>query len=421
MKRFSIILMGVVGLALAAVGGWWYGQRGDSAEREAAPMMMDQPQGGKDEPLYWVAPMDPAYRRDRPGKSPMGMDLVPVYADADVKGGVAIEAGLRAGLGIRTAAAEYGPLQPLVDALARVEIDESRLVHVHTRVSGWVRHLQISASGERVERGQLLFGLYSPELVSAQEEYLLARQQDDAWLVQAASERLAALGLDKAGFTTLQRDGEVLEEIPVTAHQAGYVMRLLAREGKFVSPDDDVLSIAALDQVWLIADVLQRQAPLIEVGQTAEVSVDALPGGSAQAVVDYIYPELDPQTLTARVRMRMENPGERLQPGMYARVRIQAPPLPPSVHVPRAALIRDGQQERLILLNADDRFVVREVSSGREVGDRVQILAGLDAGENIVVSGQFLLDSEAALGAETQRLQAADEDASGASHHHHHH
>lgn len=408
----------VIVALIAAVGGWWLGRfQSNESDNQLAER----------KPLYWVAPMDSSFRRDEPGLSPMGMALVPVYeeqASAAQPGLVRIAPGVAANLGLITATAEWGELQPEVEAVARVAVDESRLIHVHTRVSGWVKGLRVRATGDRVAHGQLLFGLYAPELVAAQEEFLLARRMGDGPLQSAARQRLSALGLSQAVIDQVAERGAVMQEIPVYAHASGYLMHLMVREGKFVTPDSDVMSIAAADHVWLIADVLQSQAALIQTGQQVVVALSGQPELPQQAEVDYVYPELDPRSLTARVRMLLTNTDERLRPGMYANVRIQTRPLPASVHIPRSALIDDGRSQRVIV-REDGGFRARTVNAGLQVGQRICILNGLQAGESVVVNGQFLIDSEAAFAAESQRLSGADDaeneqQSSGQSTHHPH-
>ncbi len=283
----------------------------------------ESPASDEPEILYWVAPMDPNYRRDEPGKSPMGMDLVPVYAEGQSEpGGVSIDPTVAASLGVRTAPAERGPLARTIDTVGYVAYDEETIQHVHTRVDGWIESLAVNATGDPVRAGQRLFELYSPTLVNAQQEYLAARAGGNAPLRTASRERLAALGMDPAAIDRLDRERTVLQRVPYTAARDGIIAHLGVREGIFVTPETEVLSVANLDAVWVIAEVLERQADWVEAGLTASVRLEHRPDESLDAVVDYVYPELDPVSRTLRVRLRLDNADGTLRPNMYARVRL---------------------------------------------------------------------------------------------------
>ena len=362
--------------------------------------------GGR-EILYWVAPMDPSYRRDAPGKSPMGMDLVPVYADeagAGDPGVVWISPTVLNSLGVRTAPAERGALSRRVETVGYVAYDEDTLQHIHTRVDGWIEKLAITASGDPIEKDQLLFELYSPTLVNAQEEYLAAKNTGNGTLLAASRERLLALGVTAGEIARLDRERQVRRLVSVFASRAGYAAQLGIREGIYVTPATEIMSIAALDQVWVLAEVFERQASWIRIGQQAEVELDYLPGQGWQGTVDYIYPELDPTTRTLKVRLRFDNSARILRPNMFARITIFGSGTEPVVHVPREALIRGGTVDRVVLALGDGRFRSQPVNIGIESGDRVEIRAGLSEGDQVVTSGQFLIDSESSLQASFRRL-----------------
>lgn len=344
--------------------------------------------------LYWVAPMDPDFRRDGPGKSPMGMDLVPVYADAVGAGVTSIDPRVLNSMGVRTAPAERGSLPRLIETAAEVGWNEATLSHVHTRVDGWVGSLEIAAEGDPVRAGELLFELYSPTLVNAQKEYLAALASGNDALERASRDRLAALGMASDEIGRLGRDRTVRQRVRFTAQADGVVAMLGVREGMFVTPNTDMLSIAALDTVWVHAHVLERQAAWVEAGQPAVVVVDALPGARFETTVNYVYPELDPVSRTLKVRLKLDNAERRLAPNMLARVSIEGRATGPIVNVPREAVIRGGRGNRVVVALGDGRFESRRVLVGLESGERVAIRRGLAEGESVVVSGQFLIDSE---------------------------
>lgn len=368
--------------------------------------------GSEEEPLYWVAPMDPSYRKDEPGKSPMGMDLVPVYPGEEPPGEaepgtVHISPAVVNNLGVKTRPAERGTLHKQVETVGYVQYDENKINHIHTRVEGWIERLHVRASGDPVTRGQPLFEIYSQPLVAAQQEFLAALRRGEGQLLAASRERLAALGMNSAQIERLEESGEVRRLMPVTAAADGFVADLKVREGMFVKPATEVMSIAALDTIWVIAEVFERQVAWLELGQSADVGFDYLPDRSWRGEVDYIYPELDPDTRTARVRIELPNPGVALKPNMFADVVIHAAEEPDTVHVPRQALIRGGRLDRVVLDTGDGRFQAVPVETGMESGDRVEILSGVEAGQSVVVSGQFLIDSEANLEAELLRAGAS--------------
>ena len=372
--------------------------------------------GGERDVLYWVAPMDSNYRRDEPGKSPMGMDLVPVYADEvdNQPGVVRIDPTIVNNLGVRTATAERGVLARLIETVGYVAYDEDTVQHVHTRVDGWIERLVTKATGDAVEEGQLLFELYSPTLVNAQEEFLTATRSGNQTLLKASRNRLNALGMSRPEITRLERERTVNQRVSVRAEFDGVIANLGVREGIFVTPATEVMSVAKLDRVWVIAEVFERQSAWVQPGQRAVVELEYLPGRTLEGTVDYIYPELDPTTRTLRVRLRFDNPGELLRPNMFARVRIEAEGFGRVVNVPREAVIRGESMNRVVVALGDGRFKAKPVRLGIESGDRIAIRSGLEAGETVVVSGQFLIDSESNIDSALKRMSGDAEDSSSA-------
>ena len=363
--------------------------------------------------IYWVAPMDPNYRRDKPGKSPMGMDLIPVYADqaAGSDDVVTISPSLENSLGVRTEPATVRPLWRRVEATGYVGFDETQISHIHLRTEGWIVRLAVSAEGERVTRGDLLFELYSPELVNAQKEFLQAHRRGDDRLMAGAAEKLRALGMIAPEIEALRDTGEVRENIKVVAPRSGVVAALMVREGMYVQPNTTAMSLAGLDSVWLQAEVFESQAEWVAQGQAAEAWLDYLPGSVFSGEVDYVYPVLDPQTRTLRVRLRFDNPGEKLKPNMYARVSIFGRLRPRALSIPREALIRGPERDRVVVAKGGGQFEVHEVLAGMESGEWVEIIAGISEGDQVVTSAQFLIDSEASLTGSVIRLGPVNSDA----------
>jgi Cu(I)/Ag(I) efflux system membrane fusion protein len=350
--------------------------------------------------------MDPNYRRDKPGKSPMGMDLVPVYADQGngERDAVSIDPVVVQNLGVRTARVERGKLWRLIQTVGYVSFDERKLSHVHLRTSGWIEKLYFKSDGERVKKGDVLFELYSRELVNAQEEYVQALGGGNEYLKSAARERLAALGISGEQIREVGESRRAVQRVRVLARQDGIVHALNAREGMYVEPKMEIMTLADLSSIWLLVDVFERQAEWVEVGQPAEVRLAYLPGRVWEGEVEFVYPTIDPKTRTLRARLRFDNSDGMLKPDMYADVRIYAGPKPDVLSIPREALIRTGHSERVIVALGDGRFSARPVVSGMESGDWVEIVSGLAEGDRVVVSGQFLIDSEASLRASFGRM-----------------
>jgi len=357
--------------------------------------------------LYWVAPMDPNYRRDKPGKSPMGMDLVPVYADkAAASGVITIDPAVVQNLGVRTAAVERGNLWRRIDTIGYVAFDERKLSHVHLRTEGWIEKLYVKSDGERVKEGDILFELYSREVVNAQEEYLQALGGSNDYLKKAGAERLESLGMSQQQIKEVARSRRAAHRLRIYASQNGIVHGLNVREGMFVRPVTEVLTLADLSSVWLLVDVFERQANWVAVEQTAEVELPSFPGQQWQGVVEFVYPTINKATRTLRARLRFDNPEEALKPDMYADVRIYAGPKVDVLTIPREALIKTGEvADRVIVALGDGKFSARNVKAGIESGDWVEIISGLEENDEIVISGQFLIDSEASLKASIKRME----------------
>ncbi len=361
--------------------------------------------------LYWVAPMDPNYKRDKPGQSPMGMDLIPVYADPDSNGNtVNIAPEVVQNLGVRISVAERTRLWRGIDTVGYVNYDESKVSHIHLRTEGWIEKLTVQSEGERVKKGDFLFDLYSPRLVNAQEELVTAIASGNKGLIRASKERLSSLGVSSSQIAQLQKDKKIRQRISIYAPQDGVVSTLPVREGMFVKPAMKVMSLGDLSSIWILAEVFERQSGWVSVGQPAEVRLSYQPGKVWEGVVEYIYPDLDPKTRTLKVRLRFDNPGELLKPNMYANIRIFGGPKEDVIVIPLEGLIRTGREERVIIDLGEGRFEARTVTAGIESGDYVEIIQGVDEGEKVVISGQFLIDSEASMRASLTRMSGEDKD-----------
>ena len=389
MKRYFLMFaLLVVGAGIGFAAAWVLKSTPGS---EATSAESDEP-----EILYWVAPMDPNYRRDKPGKSPMGMDLVPVYAGGEnlSEDEVQINPLVEQNMGIRTTNVKKGTLDRKVHAVGYVEYDENALHHIHTRVEGWIEKLSVKDTGNPVKEGQILFEIYSPELLNAQEEYLLAKSNKNQEMLDAAAGRLEALGLSSEQIQELSESETTSQRVRVFAKSDGVVGMLGIREGEHVTPATHTMSIAELDKVWIVAEILERQSSYVEIGQKVEFELEANPGRTYKGSVDYIYPELDPTTRSLQVRIMFETNNEVLRPNMFARVTIFVDGTEPVLHIPSEAVIRGGLTDRVVLAAESSIYRSVPVVLGMEVDAQVQILDGLKEGDSIVTSGQFLIDSE---------------------------
>ncbi len=400
-RPLGFVLLG--GLA-GAVATYWF------ASDTHALSSAEQASSDSKEPLYWVAPMDPNFKSDKPGKSPMGMDLIPVYDDGgsadDTAGTVRISPTVVNNLGVRTEPVIQGRLPNNITTVGYVAYDEDQMVHVHPRVDGWIETLFVKAEGEPVEQGKPLYTLYSPTLVNAQEELLLAMNRGNQKLVEAATERLAALNVPASLISRLRQSRDIQRTMTVYAPRSGVIENLNVREGMFIKPGDRVLSIAALDEVWLIGEVFESQLSAVEAGNRVQMTLDYMPGREWRGSVDYVYPEVNPKTRTARVRMRFDNEDGALMPGMFARLEVQGERGKRQFLVPRESVIRTGQSDRLVLALEEGAFKSVNVSVGR-VGEKyAEILDGLMPGDTVVTSAQFLIDSESSKSSDFRRMSA---------------
>lgn len=356
--------------------------------------------------LYYRHPHNPQIISNKPKTDEMGMDYVPIYDDG---GGSAVKVSpsVVQNLGIRTAIAKVDQLWRRIDTVGYVDHDETRLSHIHLRTDGWIEKLNVKAEGERVTKGSVLLEVYSPALVNAQEEYLQALRSSSESLTRASAERLMALGVTRHQINRLRQSKKVEQRIRIVAPQDGVVSMLKVREGMYVKPATDLMSLADLSSVWILAEVFESQADWVKTGQSAEVQLPYRPGKTWEGRVEYVYPSLDPKTRTLKVRLRFDNVGEVLKPNMYANVTIFGGAKKQVLVIPREAVIRTGHESRVILDQGDGTFKQRKVVLGIESGNQVEIQAGLREGERVVTSGQFLIDSEASLKASLARMGAA--------------
>ena len=362
---------------------------------------------------YWVAPMDAAYISDKPGKSPMGMDLVPVYESemgAAAAGTVTVDPVMVQNMGVRVASVERGPISRHIRTLGEVDVAESEISVVNLRFSGWVERIYADETGQEVKRGQGLFSIYSPELVAAQKEYLLAYNMGGtvSELTKSAAERLRLWDIPEAVLKKIVSRQNVDRNLVVTAPRDGYILQKNVVDGARVKAGKDLYRIGNLKKIWVTAEVYEFDAPWIKVGQAAAMELSFQRGKQYAGQVDYIYPTLNRKSRTLKVRLEFSNPGVELKPGMFATVRIQAQRKEEVLRIPTAAILHSGKRQLVFITSEIGKYQAREIVTGL-VGDGhlTEVISGLSQGDTVVTSGQFLLDSESQLQEAVQKLLAA--------------
>lgn len=360
--------------------------------------------GTERKPLYWYDPMAPQQHFDQPGKSPtMNMQLVPKYADDATgstgapPGTIAIDPRVVQNLGVRLAPVERGSFARAVDTVGVVAVDEHRIQAIQVRQPGWVEELDVRAVGDSVHRGQRLAGVYAPDLLATQQELLIARNSGDPQFIEAAGRRLALFGLSGSQIAHIEKTGQAERRVDYYAPFDGYVMDLGARQGAAVEPGNMLFQLADLQSVWINAEVPETQAAWIKIGDPAVADVPALPGQHFQGRIDYLYPELTSATRTLKVRVVVRNSDRHLRPGMFAAVHLRGTTQDQVLTVPTEAVIMTGTRSVVIVADDATHFRPALVRVGAEHRGRSEILEGLSVGQNVVASGQFLIDSEASL------------------------
>jgi len=421
MKKSSIAISAALAVLLGFTGYGLYSfglQRGKnmagsmpdqrrSAQAAAAQTGMVDPATGK-KILYWHDPMVPGQKFDKPGKSPfMDMQLVPVYADGDGdQGQVSVSPRVQQNLGIRTAEVTRGTIAARVEAAGSIAYNERDQAVVQARTTGYVERLYVRATLDRVSKGQVLADLYVPDWVAAQEEFLSVRRMqgsDLAALVDGARQRMRQAGMNDDQIRLIESSGKVHPRISLAAPIGGVLVELTAREGMTVMAGATLFRINGLSTVWANAEVPESQAALVRPGTAVQARSAALPGTLFQGNVQAILPEVNPGTRTLKARVELANPRGELVPGMFVSVALAAR-AEPGLMVPTEAIIQTGKRTIVMLADGSGKFRPVQVEIGGEAGGQTEIRRGLEAGQKVVTSGQFLLDSEASLKGTISRM-----------------
>ena len=389
-------------------------EQGEAAvkiEPTPGPASTSAATAGDREVLYWFDPMQPGTHFDRPGKSPfMDMELVPKYADEGAGNAVELSSAAMQAAGVATTKAERRPLMREIRAAGTIESDETRLARIAARVAGRLDRLDLEFTGQQVRRGAPIYSIYSPDLVTAQRELLLARQNLERAraagsasyiasaesLLGASRDRLRLWGIDEDQIASLERGGEVQTALVVHSPVSGTVLEKHAVLGQYVAAGQDLYVLADLSRVWLQARVYEHELPGVRRGQSAVATLAAMPGREFRGRVGFIDPIVDPATRTARVRVELPNPDGALKPGMFANAELEVD-LGPRLMVPRSALLDTGTRTLVYVEAGEGRFAGREVKVGERAGDAVEIVEGLAEGEGVVTAAAFLVDSQSQL------------------------
>nr|WP_033539302.1 MULTISPECIES: efflux RND transporter periplasmic adaptor subunit [Shewanella] len=366
--------------------------------------------------IKYVCPMHAHIVSDVPGTCPIcGMNLEKVEVGGNQQQiEIDVSGGMQQALALKVAKAERDTLWKFVQTVGQIGYDESQINHIHARVNGWIEKLAINAVGDKITKGQLLYEIYSPDLINAQDDYLLAlsslnssrdsgNYQD---LVRKAGLRLELLGMNKAQIKQLAKTKQTQYRVPFYAKADGIVKELSVRDGMYIQPAIEVMSVVDLSKVWVIADVFENEQSWLAIGQPTEVSVPAMGLKDIEGEIDYIYPELDPVTRSLRVRIVLPNNEVELRPNTLAKIEIYGGPNEDALVIPQEALIQTGKENRVIVKQDDGGFVARQVTVGMMSQGKAEILSGISQGEQVVISGQFLLDSEASLKGSLMRLSS---------------
>jgi len=413
-------------LAVGIAAGWGIASWRSSAQHSAAGVVAQAPAASapaERKVLYWYDPMVPTQKFDKPGKSPfMDMQLVPRYAEegqatADSGPALALSTQAQQALGLRLVTVETRTIGAVVEAVGTVQLNERDISIVQARTAGFVERVYARAPGDVIAAGAPLVDVLNPEWLGAQQEYLAVKAAGDAPLTQAARQRLLLLGMPAAMVERIERSGQPVALQTITAPAGGVISELMVRAGMTVAPGMTLARINGLGTVWLEAALPEVQAAAIQPGQAVEARFAALPGEVVKGRVAAILPEGNRESRTLRVRIELPNPGQRLKAGLFAQVSLRGPQRQALV-VPAEAVIRTGKRTLVYLSEQPGRFRPVEVEVGAQVDDRIVIRSGLSAGQQVVGSGQFLIDSEASLQGVLARapLAAASAAASAVDH-----
>jgi len=372
------------------------------------------PAVGERKILYWYDPMHPAYKSDKPGIAPdCGMTLVPKYENDDARipeGSIVIPPDKQVLAGVRTTKVERKPLSREIRTTAQIVEDETRIAHVHVKTAGYLEHVYVDYIGQLVKKGEPLFTIYSPDLVSTEEEYLIAKRGDATLanapfkevaqgaqsLLESTRQRLRLWDISEEQIRQLDESGKVTRDLTFYSPVTGFVTDRKAFPQTSVTPDTELYTVSDLSRVWALVDVYEYEVPFVHLGQRVTLSPSYSPGKTYTGAISYIYPTVDPQTRTVKARVQLSNPGFALKPQMFADAQLRVD-YGSQILVPQEAVLNSGTEQRVFVVHPGGVFEPRKVTIGAVIDGNVAVLTGLKPGETVVTSGNFLVDSESRL------------------------
>jgi len=405
----------------------------DSMGMDYIPVYADEDKPSSERKiLFYRNPMNPSVTSPVPAKDSMGMDYVPVYADnevSEVAGTVKIDPVVVQNIGVRTAIAKQESISRTIRAVGRVDFDEETMARLHPKVEGWIEEIRVDKTGQNVAKDDILLSIYSPKLVSTQQEYLLALNNLSALsksqfdeirqgaedLVKSSRQRLELLDVPEHQIQELEQTRKVKKSLHIHSPVAGTVIRIGSRQGQYVTPKTELYMMVDLSQVWVYADVYEYELPWVKLGDEVEMTLASVPGKTFKGSLDYIYPYAESKTRTTKVRLVFDNRELLLRPDMFAEVSIQSDTLNNAVIVPAESVIRSGSRTQVFVVRGPGKFEPRTVKLGIESSGQVAVLEGISAGEEVVTSAQFLVDSESKLREATAKMMDALNNSEGTS------
>lgn len=418
MNNKNIVLAIVVALLTGAGAGYWV-----SSSRSQYVLTKEGSASTERRPLFYRNPMNPQITSPVPAKDEMGMDYVPVYADdkavgAAPVGTVRIDPTVVQDIGVRTVKAEESAMSRHVRTVGRITLDEDRVARLHPKYDGWVQQLFVGDTGERVKKGTMLLSIYSPQVVATEDEYLLALANEDKLkqspfsdvqegaesLLRSTRERLELFDMPAHQLNQLTSERKAIHAVHIHSPFDGVVMNIGAREGARITPDTELYVIADLSHIWVLADLYQDDLPWVHVGDTVKMEVSGIPGRTFTGKVSFIYPYFEAKTRTVKVRLEFDNQDMSLKPDMYANVDILAGKQINAITVPSEAIVRSGTEDEVFVERSPGKYEPRKVTVGVVSDGKTQIVSGLEAGETVVTSSQFLIDSESKLKEATAKM-----------------
>jgi Cu(I)/Ag(I) efflux system membrane fusion protein len=406
-----------VGIALGAFSAYWFtSQQQDQLLPESKPLLKQK------QPLYYRNPMNAEITSPVPAKDYMGMDYIPIYADEgtakESNGTVTIDPVTVQNMGVRTATATVTVLSHAVRTVGRVTYDEEHITRLHPKTEGWIEKLFINKTGTTVKKDTMLLSVYSPQLVISSQEYLLALRSLEtltnspfkdisfgaSQMAKTARERLELLDVPEHQIQDIEQKSEIKKNLHIHSPVNGTVINIGAREGQYVTPQTELYLLADLSKVWVFANVYESEFPWVNVGDSVEMSLTGIPNTIFKGKLSYIYPFAEAKTRTIKVRMIFDNPDLLLKPDMFANVTIHTQQQLDAITVPSEAIVRSGQRNQVFVVRDQGKFEPRTVVTGLSSDGLTQVIDGVSAGETVVTSSQFLIDSESKLRESTAKM-----------------